>query len=352
MNDRQLDALLASTAITDDEVADLDLADADTDLREAIIATQRDADVTPVPVAGGGRRRRFLAVAAVVAAAALALVVIQPVGRDSGTAWAEALVEVAEASPLLLVKEPGWEVTRADVYGEGIGEITFRDGSTELTLHWRDRDSFDQYLDDRARSAEHREQLTVLGHEATLFKYAGGNDFTTLYRDRENTIEVRGVFPSIDAYRTVLSSLEHVDVDTWLSAMPDSVIASADRAAVVHEMLADIPQPEGFDAAALEDGPLRDRYQLGAEVTGAVACAWIEQWIQATESGDAGAASEAAEAMRGSSDWNVLQEMNSSGAYPEVIRQYAEAMNGDGTVVGGAPLTIEESYEQAFGCPR
>ncbi|MBW3579352.1 MAG: hypothetical protein KY462_16775 [Actinobacteria bacterium] len=351
MNDQQLDALVASTAITDDEVAALDLEDAEMDLREAIVATGRSHGQS-AGAARGAHRRRFLAVAAAVAAAALVLVVIQPLGRDSGTAWAEALVRAAEASPLLLVSEPEWKVTRADVYGQGIGEMTFSDGWTELTVHWRDPDAFDRYMDDRAHSADHSEELTVLGHHAMLFIYAGGNDFTTLLHDGDHTVEVRGAFPSIDAYRTVLLSLERVDVDTWLSAMPESVIASADRAAVVREMLVDIPQPDGFDAAALEEGPLRDRYQLGAAVSGAVACAWIEQWIEARRSGDVTATNQAVEAMRSSSEWDVLHEMNSSGDYPEVVWEYAAVMNDDGTVMGGRPLTVEESYKQALGCPR
>ena len=52
-------------------------------------------------------------------------------------------------------------------------------------------------------------------------------------------------------------------------------------------MLAGVPHPEGFDIVALQSGDgIRDRYQLGAQVAGAVACAWIEQWVDARRAGD------------------------------------------------------------------
>ena len=51
--------------------------------------------------------------------------------------------------------------------------------------------------------------------------------------------------------------------------------------------ICDIPTPAGFDSAGLETNDLiRDRYQLGAEIAGAVACAWVGQWDTALASGD------------------------------------------------------------------
>jgi hypothetical protein len=85
-------------------------------------------------------------------------------------------------------------------------------------------------------------------------------------------------------------------------------------------------------------------------VVGAVSCTWIEQWVAARRGGDASAAAEAVTAMAGSRDWAVLREMAPEGAYPSVVQEYADAIAGDGTVLGGKRLTVEESYRSAFGC--
>lgn len=98
------------------------------------------------------------------------------------------------------------------------------------------------------------------------------------------------------------------------------------------------------------DGPLRERYQLGAEVAGAVACAWIDRWVDATERGDQGAAAAAAASLNTSREWKILQEIAEFGAYPQVLWEYVDAVNGDGTVTGGSELSVESSYRPALGC--
>jgi len=42
--------------------------------------------------------------------------------------------------------------------------------------------------------------------------------------------------------------------------------------------------------------------------------------------------------------------MTESGAYSEVLWEYADALADDGTFVGGVLLTVEESYQNALGC--
>ena len=46
----------------------------------------------------------------------------------------------------------------------------------------------------------------------------------------------------------------------------------------------------------------------------------------------------------------VLNQMNADGDYPEVVWEYADAIAGDGTIMGGKRLTVEESYKDALGC--
>jgi hypothetical protein len=81
-----------------------------------------------------------------------------------------------------------------------------------------------------------------------------------------------------------------------------------------------------------------------------VACAWIGQWVDARRAGNDRGAQEAVVAMATSRRWPILLEMHEEGDYPEVLWELADAMAGDGVVMGGKPLTIEESYADALGC--
>ena len=86
---------------------------------------------------------------------------------------------------------------------------------------------------------------------------------------------------------------------------------------------------------------MRDRYQLAAQVSGAVACGWIGQWFDARRSGDHGREQAAVDALLGSRSWPVLREMQAKGDYPLVVWEYADAIAGRGPVHGVG----------ATGCP-
>ncbi len=117
-------------------------------------------------------------------------------------------------------------------------------------------------------------------------------------------------------------------------------------------MLADMPLPDGFDAGPLKSGNgARDRYQLGAQVAGAVACAWIDRWIAARRTGDASGVRRAVAAMVSSHEWPILREMDAEGRYPEVLWGLADAMAENRGVMAGKLLTVEESYRSSLGCP-
>jgi hypothetical protein len=133
--------------------------------------------------------------------------------------------------------------------------------------------------------------------------------------------------------------------------MPASVVLPANTAEAVNEMLDGIPLPNGFDRSKLKAGAIvRDRYQLGARVSGAVACAWIGQWVQASRSGDAVAATAAVEAMQTSRRWPILREMNREGDYPEVLWGLAVAMKSNTDVRGGKPTTVAVASRSSLGC--
>jgi hypothetical protein len=59
----------------------------------------------------------------------------------------------------------------------------------------------------------------------------------------------------------------------------------------------------------------------------------------------------AAKALATSREWPLLREMDAEGDYPEVVWQYADAINGKGDVPGGKlGLTVGGTYKDAFGC--
>jgi hypothetical protein len=76
---------------------------------------------------------------------------------------------------------------------------------------------------------------------------------------------------------------------------------------------------------------------------GAVAYAWIEQWLDARRAGDESGAQQAVTAMATSHQWPILLEIDEEGDYPEFLGDIADAMASDGVVMGGKPLTIEQS---------
>jgi len=341
MQNDALTVIVASSAVVaDDDLARFDLAAAGSELLEEILSQPR------VEAMRRPRARRARAAAALVAAAAVVgAVAVQATRRERATAWADELVAVAEASPRLIVDLPNWRVSRADEFDGANGEMTFADGASTLDLRWQPPRSNEDLVKDRADSAGESQRITVLGHDAVLFRYAGTTDYTTLWTDDHHSLEARGAFPSINQYRAVLDHLRQVDADAWLSAMPDSVIKPAEQAAIVDRMLADIPRPDGF-AFVVPSGAVHDRYQLGAAVSGQVACRWIESWIAARASGDAAAVARATAAMATSHRWTVLKEMDADGDYPEVLWEYADAMQ---TV--GQTRSITDSYRSALGCP-
>jgi hypothetical protein len=350
-----LDRLLHDASpITDDEVRALPLDQLEEELCLAIVAlgpaSRPDFRRRPL-------RWRFPALAAAAAAVAAVLLVSltaggEKLGTSADRAWAASAVRVANAVPRLLVGEPGWTVTRADQFTVDEGEMTFRDGTRGVDLHWHSGASED-WLSDR-RSEEELPPVSVLGTTARLFRYRGAHDdFTALWRSGGYTMELRTSNPprlSLEEYRRVLGSLHAVGVDDWLAAMPPSVVLPAETDRVIDAMLAGIPLPDGFDKRELErHAVVRDRYQLGAGVTGAVACGWIEQWVTAQRTGDAAASAAAVEAMQSSRHWPILREMQTKGDYPEVLWGLADAIERDTAIRAGNTTTIEQG-RSALGC--
>lgn len=272
-----------------------------------------------------------------------------PLRPGTGPAGSEEPAERGvDGAPLLLIGHDGWRVVRADQYSPAEGEMTFTNGEQEMDLTWRPADTHEEYVEDRVVDAEETWDVEIAGRDGKLVQYEGTTDFTALWLDGDLSLELRGQFENVHAYGAVAETLGRVDEETWLAALPEDTVTPDERAAVVDEMLADVPiHPDARIASLKNAATMSDRYQLGARATAAVACEWIEQWLKA----DAAGKGEAVEAMSTSRKWAILQEMAPQGGWSEVVWEYADAMAGDGRVPGGRPMTVVESYRDGLGCP-
>jgi hypothetical protein len=272
--------------------------------------------------------------------------------KAGGTVWAAELVRLAEASPLVMLDAPGWQVVYADEQSAAEGELRFRHESGNAALHWRPG-ALSGWTRDRAASANISTTAPVLGTTAHVYQYEGGRpghqDITALWRYDGRVLEFRADAADVGTFKVLLAALRRVDTDTWLAAMPASVVKTGDRATVVAGMLRGVAVPPGFDPSTIKGETLtKDRYQLGAAVAGTVACAWFKRWSDARRAGNEAGRRAAIAAMSTAKDWPILAEMAKSGAYPEVLLAFAEAMPTGNWY--GRPL--EGDVDSGLGCPN
>jgi hypothetical protein len=215
---------------------------------------------------------------------------------------------VTTVNPRLLVTEPGWKIVRADEFETDSGELTFSDGSRRFEIHWYPAGYYGQYLRDRA-TVSTPELGTLLGQGATTIEYSPEEYATMLSPQGRVFVELRGRLGSKPAYDEILRSLQAVDVETWLGAMPPSTVRPEARSDAVDQLLQGMPLPPGFDADALKNGDsIAAQSTLAVKVGNAVACGWVESWIAARAAGDRTAAGRAVEAMSSSADWPLVRE--------------------------------------------
>jgi hypothetical protein len=371
MTDDQLQSLLtAANPLTSDRARGLRVGEAQDELLAGLIAQ-------PKPRPTARRRRVFVRIGVAVAATAVVLVALLSLRDDStkegsGTAWAAEQVRFAEASPLVLLGAPGWRVEYADEQSTEEGELQFRLGPTPppqdhtvsgatpetplpadttfAELNWR-RGGIDRWLDDRANGAALATTAPVFGTTAHVYQYEGGTpghrDITALFRYDGRVLEFRAGVADVDAFKALLAQLKRVDTNTWLSAMPASVVKAQDRDTAIDQMLHGVTVPPGFDAKDIKGVELtKDRYQLGAAVAGTVACQWFKRWSDAREANDGVEERVAIAAMATAKHWPILAEMAKQGAYPDVLLEYAAAMPSG--VWYGRPLIGD--VDSGLGC--
>ncbi len=348
-----------SAAALREEIGDEALTDA---MRRAIAG----GGVLPVDRSPRRRRTPVLAVGAGMTCLALVAVLFLLAGGSVGgsgqPAFAAAAIEVAEANPRLLVTAPGWSVTDAGEFEKEGGEVTFANGDRRFTIHWYPARLYRSYLRDRA-TVSPPQRSTLLGRTATTIHYdlnSGEAEYATMLAPRGPVFtETRGGVGDRAAYDAVLHSLRPVDVETWLAAMPRSVVGPDARARVVERMLRGVPLPPGFDSAALEgEDTVLNHYQLAVKVASTVTCGWFESWLSATKAGDGARAREAVGAMSTWSRWPMTPVIG-HGGWAMNLKMAAEELADDnidrgpaGRVVNpdGSGYTLGPSWAVWLNC--
>lgn len=316
--------------------------------------------------------RVFIAAAAAVVVTVGGVALLQTQGSSTGPAADETVSSTSSASmpttsesvpaiaagelPYVVATSPGWMITsvagsgRDQVDGSGDHQyvtIVFGNGSSEAELNVETGSDVEGLITDREAGGTRIEEATLWGTSAVVLRQDLDPDHSAIWAIDDVVFELRAIVDE-STFRSLLGSLTVVDHEEWVASVPDTVVT--DRPAAVTEYLADIPLPAGFDAASLESGPELDWYHVGADVVASVTCAWIEQWIAAKAVQDQAGIDQAVDAMATSREWGILTEMSTEGDFSLVVFEYADAIAGDGTVVGGRVLTVEESYRPAFGC--
>lgn len=341
-------ALAAANPLTDQQAAVLPLREAEFELVNSITAVP----VEPRPRRtrpASPRRRRLVLVVVVTGVVAAVMALLPSFDRTGGPqpAFASSLVRFANASPLVLLRLPGWHVVYADEQPGGHGEMHFVRGPANAAGHPKGASSYNQaslagrvasltwYPTSQAArqhiAGGHEHAATGLGVDARRYVSEGGSrngfDITAflIYHGRE--LSFRATVTSMSMFRTELHALTSVDTTRWLEAMPPSVVRAADSGEVIHHMLDQVPLPPGFDAARIRGARLvHDRYQLGTAVTGTVACMWIADWNHARHKGDRAMVRRATAAMATAPRWPILHEMSQQGGWPGILIAFARAM--------------------------
>lgn len=300
--------------------------------------------------ADGGRGLKRM-VAAVAAAAVIAGIVVatrpaeQPPAPERG--WEPALVAGAQESPRLLVTAPGWRLARADDFGTDGGDTEFENGRLWVSINWYRGEFFDKYVKDRRRGAERSAEITVAGHDGFLFRQDNPPvvTFYALWFDGSYAVELRSdVITEESDFREIARSVESVDVDTWLAAMPESVVTPDERRQAIERIVADMEVPPNVDLEALADRQVVTE-SLEYEVATVVVCGWIERWIDADRAGDEAGRREAADAMAEGHNWAAVA---SNGMWAEYVAGVAEEMANEAP--GDGSGSVGDRFRRDIGC--
>jgi len=369
--------------LTEDAVSRLPIEAGRAELLEEIMSTVAPDRQTAEPTAPSRHRARWLVPLAV--AATVASVASAPLwwgGGDQG--GPEVSYHAAVDSPgtgyRAVLTAPGWQVESTEEDSKYGGEVVYDKGGQQLAITWYPEESYQDYLLDRQHIVEsplsdtptatgsasalamgesegtstgsaptgttEGDPVTVLGVPGHLWAYTEQDHTVMREPQLDHWMEFRGQGMDRVAFEELLTQLKLVSLAEFESALPSSFATAADRPAAIQEILSGIEEvtgatvPAGTTLDTTSDE--QDPYQLGAEISGQYACAWIAEFADAKGSGDQGRADEAARVMGTSRQWPILNQMNADGDYPEVVWEYADTMAGG---------QVPQHYREGLGCP-
>lgn len=330
------------THLTDEIVSRLPIAEGRAELLEELVASP-DSDGTIVRLARRPRpaRRWVAAVGAAAAVGACAVGVplaLQSHDHGAGRAPIASGPATDEAAVLAYWPAPkGWHVDATEDQGSKGGSITYVTGKprrhvhqegpgtpraisttqTNVEIDWYPARQFKAYAADRA-SEKSFGDLQVLGSTGHAITYSRTDHAVMRPPVGGFFLEVRAQGVDAAAFKRIVGELRGTDAEGLQATLPDTFVTDGDRPAKIAEIAKDIPLPAGFSLSQIHSRQT-DPYQLGAEVTGAITCAWVDAW----QSGDRKAA---ADAMATSHHWAVLKQMERSGDWPAAIWDLADSL--------------------------
>lgn len=272
--------------------------------------------------------RRLAVGAALAAAIAIAMVLIPrgPGDDDTRTAYAAEAIKVAEANRRLLATEPGWRVEYAQFESPTYGEVQFGDekglegGGDYLSTNWYPPEDL------KMRTRPEGQPVEIGGEEGYFYPASSSGEFYAVLPPLNGSfLLINGSAKSAEEFRKRLESMESVDVEAWLGAMPDSVVLPQDQASATEKLLEGVPLPPDFDLSTIESKGLpEDEYQFAAYVLRGVYCGWLDRWWFAQKAGDAAVAEDAIDQLQAAPRWPALAEDPKRNPLVDDFREYAD----------------------------
>jgi len=291
--------------------------------------------------------RRWLLAAACLVALLVAAAVVWT-GDSDEPVWAAEAIVVAESAPRVLID--GWTVEGVGAFSADTGEVTFENGERSVDVFWTPGSGFAGLADDRSQSSSATVSTTADGIDWTVFDYGRG-EYRAVALIEGHSVEV--VAPStIDSeFIDVLNDLEIVDVDTWLSALPASIVQPDSQAAVVEQMTADIAFPPGLARSDLTQADIvGNRTQVAIAVLGPLVCGWIDAWFAAKDAGDQQTAERAEEILGGARGWAIVEEMSEGPWFDSLLQRTDAVATGSLITDGSSPEPISRDNLAGIGC--
>lgn len=284
--------------------------------------------------------------------AAVALVVgLRPGEESTGTAYAAEAVKVAEANPRLLLGDPDWRVSYAQWDSPSYGEIEFtpRAGGLSrghLDMSWMPINEWRGRARDWIRATTGSPETgKVDGVEAQVYAVAGDPHMFIGVMPPQGDLGVlfRGTASDEQGFVDRLASLEATDVDTWLAAMPPSVVLPDYAEDRLSRVLEGVSLPADTESSGLSPASMpQSEAQFDAYVLRGAFCSWLDEWWAADQQGDDGAAAAAIAELLRAPEWPALQQGPEAATLRADFRQYAQTVaEGNGS---------KKVYDQMENC--